>query len=206
MEHLWSQSGRNQWQPAANARASKTAQTSRSATVGNPQQRFRGAPNCCLRSPAGAALRPTRLIADAAMPTLCLAGASELIRSRRSPAVCKDALAGDPSGLVTGDHDNRSDVGGLGQAVNHLTPDAVVDDRFRHPLCHGWFVSEATTALMVMPSSPSVDRKGPPLAARPLVVPARSFVVPTRMSISVEHVVRKRRCGAPSRREHLRER
>jgi hypothetical protein len=35
-------SGRNQWQPVANGRASKTAQTSRSATGGNPRQRFHG--------------------------------------------------------------------------------------------------------------------------------------------------------------------
>src|SRR5205807_8319569 len=33
-------SGRNQWQPVANETPPKTAQTSRSATGGNPRQRF----------------------------------------------------------------------------------------------------------------------------------------------------------------------
>ena len=36
-------SGRNRWQPVANGTPPKTAQTSRSATGGNPRQRFRSA-------------------------------------------------------------------------------------------------------------------------------------------------------------------
>jgi hypothetical protein len=55
-------SGRNQWQPVANATASKPAQTSRSATGSNPRQRFRSARTVddLLAKEGGAFLAPRR--------------------------------------------------------------------------------------------------------------------------------------------------
>jgi hypothetical protein len=61
-------SGRNRWQPVANARRSKTAQTGRSATGGNPRQPF--------RSDGKEGVEMRRLSAEHAAPMMSLASAS----------------------------------------------------------------------------------------------------------------------------------
>src|SRR5581483_9456766 len=109
----------------------------------------------------GATARNGKEGADGSSPSeasvLSLARARDRSDREGVPAVGEDALAGDPSGLVTGDHDNRRcDGGGLGHAVDHLTPHAVVDDRLGHSFCHGGVRERGNDCVDGDASSPNV--------------------------------------------------
>ena len=84
-------------------------------------------------------------------------GASLASEPERIPAVGHDRLASDPARLVGREQEDAPcDVGGFGLAVDHLAAQAGIHDGLGIPSVIAVRVSDGSTALMVIPSSPSV--------------------------------------------------